>query len=266
MGFLLDREDASSRRWLFPTLEDKTPVEVPEIIEFHDDKLNDHQKSAIEGILAPNRRIPYLISGPPGTGKTKILAEAVVQIVESDHLAYVLLCAPSNPAADTLVRRLRGRYGPDEMFRLNSNKRTFAEVPQTVLPYCHVVDDAFGLPTLQQMISYRIVVTTCVDAEILLNARLSNLDLIQVQNRMDPTMTIQNHWTHLLVDEAAQASEPETLIPLLVVLNSVGNSGPDPTIVLCGDTHQCKSLISISRSCRQVLISSGSCHFVSTGS
>lgn len=258
LGSYIKYDFVPTRRWLFPTQEDKVPVYVPEIVEFHDDKLNDVQKYAIEDICASGRRIPYLISGPPGTGKTKTLVEAVVQIVTRDGNAHVLVCAPSNPAADTLVRRLRSHFRPDQMFRLNSNKRTFAEVPQTVLPYCHVVEDAFALPSFEQMLTYSIVVTTCLDAEILLNARLSNLELV----RFGLVDSHSKHWTHLLIDEAAQASEPETLVPMMTVLSfTYRDDSVGPTIVLCGDTHQRKSDPS---SIRIKLTNSGSSHFIST--
>lgn len=81
--------------------------------------------------------VPYLILGPPGTGKTKTVVEAVLQILRSQPSACVLLCAPSNPATDTLAMRLKesGMIEPKDMLRLNDNNRTFAEVPTELLPY-----------------------------------------------------------------------------------------------------------------------------------
>lgn len=241
VGLAIDIETSPARRWLFPTPEDNEPIQVAQIAKWHDEKLNDVQKCAIEDICATGRSIPYLISGPPGTGKTKTLVEAVVQIVNRDSDAVVLLCAPSNQAADTLVRRLRSHFDPKQMFRLNSNKRTFAEVPQSVLPFCHVVDDAFGLPAMEQLLRYPVVVSTALDVEILVNARLSNLDQMSCLANYDPTCRPKKHWTHVIMDEAAQASEPETLLPLLLAMAPINDVEKGATIVLCGDTHQCES-------------------------
>jgi DNA polymerase III delta prime subunit len=212
--------------------------------------------------------IPYLISGPPGTGKTKTMVESALQILRNDPKAKILLSAPSNAAADTLVRRLKAHLLPQQMFRLNSDKRTFAEVPQTILPYCFVENDKFGLPPIKDLMKFRIVVTTCSDAAIITKARVTNYHIQIAREHFEQhlyfhpeRLTASLFWTHLLIDEAAQASEPETLAAIEVVLPAF----PDvrPTLVLCGDRHQCKSFIAISW---YMLTGSGSRYCFSTGS
>jgi hypothetical protein len=69
----------------------------------------------------------------PG-GRTVV--ETVLQIIRVRPEACILLCAPSNPATDTLVLRLRNNLKPNEMLRLNDQNRTFAEVPNTIIQYC----------------------------------------------------------------------------------------------------------------------------------
>lgn len=58
------------------------------------------------------------------------------------------------------------------------------------------------------------------------------------------------HWTALLLDEAAQAMEPEALIPLTVVAPPVDPnfSGPAPLVVMAGDEHQLGPRTSLSAS------------------
>ena len=50
--------------------------------------------------------IPYIIFGPPGTGKTVTITEAIKQIWKSNNRANIVAAAPSNSAADLLARRL----------------------------------------------------------------------------------------------------------------------------------------------------------------
>lgn len=64
--------------------------------------------------------------------------ESVNQILALQPHARIILCAPSNPATDTLATRLAssGVVKPHEMLRLNDENRTFAEVPDAIRGYC----------------------------------------------------------------------------------------------------------------------------------
>ena len=162
----------------------------------------------------------------------------------------ILLCAPSNSAADTLALRLRAHLGPKKMLRLNSFSRTFAEVPQELLPYCYVMDDRFNIPPFEELMLLKVVITTCKDADMLVQAKVSNRDLLALQMNMSRTIHPEHsadtieiasplHWAALVVDEAAQATEPETLIPLtLVAPHTAYPCTRTPILVMAGDQHQ----------------------------
>jgi DNA polymerase III delta prime subunit len=228
--------------------------------QFLDSQLNWEQQKTIGSICEQNYgTLPFLISGPPGTGKTKTLVELAIQLVKNvDNVSHILFCAPSDPAADTLIWRLAAHFNPTQMFRLNRASRAFAEVLDAVLPFCYVSENTLSLPPFKQLMSYNIVVTTCRDASLLMYTRMTNSDLYAAEHGLvnvihphdaEPAST-KLHWTALLVDEAAQAMEPEALIPLFVVaplLEPITLSFT-PLFVMAGDEHQLGPRVSLQSS------------------
>ena len=165
----------------------------------------------------------------------------------ADFAGTILVCAPSDPAADTLATRLKHHFSPAVMLRLNDFSRTFAEVPQELMAYCYVEENIFNIPALPLLMSYKIVVATCRAAEILTQAQVTNRDLLSFQRNItrilqspsESQKSIPIHWTALFVDEAAQATEPEILISLEVVTPHVHYAcHPDPIVVMAGDQYQ----------------------------
>jgi hypothetical protein len=144
------------------------------------------------------------------------------------------------------------------MFRLNGWTRSFAEVPETILPFTYAENNFFSLPAFENMMSYKVVVTTCRDADMLVQARLTNKSLMhlahkslsavapQLSKSFNPTQLI--HWTALLLDEAAQAIEPEALVPLSVIDPAFSRAATGaistewshsvPQVVMAGDEYQ----------------------------
>jgi superfamily I DNA and/or RNA helicase len=165
-----------------------------------------------------------------------------------DRVSHILFCAPSDPAADTIVQRISAHFNPTELLRLNRPSRTFAEVPGAVLPFCYIQLDKFDLPPFKQLLAYKLVVTTCRDASLLLYSRLTNADLYAAEYGLRTSIhpyaaqpsQVELHWTALLIDEAAQAMEPEALIPLSIVVPPVESAklAFSPLFVMAGDEHQ----------------------------
>ncbi|KKZ67348.1 hypothetical protein EMCG_06968 [[Emmonsia] crescens] len=223
-----------------------------------DKDLNYEQMKAVDSIITRNfGTIPFLISGVPGSGKTKTVVECTLQLLRRNEKIkpHILLCAPSNPAADTLAIRLAKHLQPHEMFRLNGWSRTFAEVPDQLLPYTHTEYDLFSMPEFKIMMNYKVIVTTCQDAHMLVRARLTNQDLMKLGYEMlssispgiKPKPRDMLHWTALIVDEAAQATEPMICVPLTVVatplcvkesVDGTNAKSSLPLFVMAGDEHQ----------------------------
>jgi hypothetical protein len=217
---------------------------------FFDEQLNWEQLKAIESICSHNYgTLPYLISGPPGTGKTKTLVEVALQLLKSvDGVSHILFCAPSDPAADTIVQRISAHFNPTELLRLNRPSRTFAQVPGAVLPFCYTSQDKFDLPPFKQLMACKLVVTTCRDASLLLYSQMTNRDLYVAEYGLRTSIhpyaaqpsQVELHWTALLIDEAAQAMEPEALVLLSIVVPPLESAklAFSPLFVMAGDEYQ----------------------------
>ncbi|GAA5852569.1 hypothetical protein JCM8547_002548 [Rhodosporidiobolus lusitaniae] len=247
-----NRRRTAVESWLFPIEEDvmshlSNPTEEDEEYEWVDASLNEEQRNAVRSMLWGHQRLPLLLHGPPGTGKTKTLVEGVLQILKRHPHAHILVCGASNPSTDTLAMRLRSLM-PKQLFRLNSPSRPFAEVRAELLPYCHVENERFALPSMSELLQKRVICCTVLDASLLLQARLSNHDLstleIYVQGNLHPTYSATGelslarpHFSHLLVDEAGQATETDIGCALAVVATDDTRSRR-AHVTICGDPCQ----------------------------
>lgn len=83
--------------FLFP-FSSSTSLNSKSLPEFFNPLLNSRQKLAVENILTDFREpfTPFLIFGPPGTGKTITVIESIQQIFKKHYDSKILACAPSN--------------------------------------------------------------------------------------------------------------------------------------------------------------------------
>ncbi|KAF3040534.1 hypothetical protein E8E12_008593 [Didymella heteroderae] len=192
-------------------------------------------------------KLPYLISGPPGTGKTKTLVEMAMQLLDTKDITHMLICAPSEAAADTLALRLKQYLTPKQLLRLNGPNRADNEVPRELLQYCYIQDDMFYLPPFRALLALSVVVVSCRGAAILAEARLTNADLWTMERNLasalhpeDEPPTSSLHWGALLLGEAAQATEVDVLPAVSVVFppSAYPRDHAQPRMVMAGDEHQ----------------------------
>jgi superfamily I DNA and/or RNA helicase len=71
-------------------------------LSFVNNQLNESQQTAIKAIVDNESLI--IVHGPPGTGKTTTLIEAIVQLIRRGE--KILVSAPSNTAVDNIARGL----------------------------------------------------------------------------------------------------------------------------------------------------------------
>ena len=85
------------------TTKEKTPLQItPLSLSFKNKNLNESQQQAVEAIIQ-NEDIT-IVHGPPGTGKTTTLVEAIVQLVKAGE--KIVVSAPSNTAVDNIAKGL----------------------------------------------------------------------------------------------------------------------------------------------------------------
>ncbi|CAH1266449.1 MOV10 [Branchiostoma lanceolatum] len=173
-------------------------------------------------VAGTSRPAPYLIFGPPGTGKTMTTVEAIKQVFTLDRGSVILACAPSNSAADLLAQRLiKQAEFKASLFRMNAVSRRWDFLPQDLKEAnCCNYDSnrEIYFPSKEEIIQrYRIVVTTLVTAGRLASANFPH-----------------GHFTHVFIDESGHAVEPEAVIPVAGLLSP--ESGGQ--LVLAGDPKQ----------------------------
>ncbi|XP_043859479.1 helicase MOV-10 [Dromiciops gliroides] len=211
---------------LFPSSPRGIPLLPPKLqLTLYDRNLesNPEQLQAVRHIvLGTSRPTPYIIFGPPGTGKTVTLVEAIKQVVKHLPDAHVLACAPSNSAADLLCKNLRPHL-PNSIYRLLAPSRDFYFVPEEIKPCCNW-DPQKGIyvyPAKKKLQEYRVLITTLVTAARLVSAEFP-----------------PSHFTHVFIDEAGHAVEPESLVAVAGLLAIRDSDNPGGQLVLAGDPQQ----------------------------
>ena len=79
------------------------PVFSSDAFEYTIPRLNDRQQAAVHKILSANDIA--IVHGPPGTGKTTTLVQAIKALIKKDG-QQILVVAPSNTAVDLLSEKL----------------------------------------------------------------------------------------------------------------------------------------------------------------
>jgi ATP-dependent RNA/DNA helicase IGHMBP2 len=97
------------------------------ILEWENKHLNESQQQAISEIVFGTDAI-RIVHGPPGTGKTTTLIEAVHQLCKQNK--RILISAPSNAAVDHFAQQLHRKHPKIEILRIGNNTK----VTEAILP------------------------------------------------------------------------------------------------------------------------------------
>ncbi|KAH8349998.1 hypothetical protein KR084_011019 [Drosophila pseudotakahashii] len=209
-------------------------------LPWYNSSLNCIQKRAVFNILRGEAEdIPYVIFGPPGTGKTVTLVETLLQLVRNLTGARILVGCPSNSSADLVTKRLidSNVLLQGDFIRLVSHNHVERDlIPPELMSYCATSDlgsvgscedkmmvTESGLKLRCQakfMGTHRITISTCTT--------LGNF----LQMGFPP-----GHFTHVLFDEAGQTTEPETIVPIVMLTKKRSQ------VVLAGDSRQLQAVV-----------------------
>eukprot|EP00095_Tigriopus_kingsejongensis_P012554 snap_masked-scaffold821_size92673-processed-gene-0.12 protein:Tk12554 transcript:snap_masked-scaffold821_size92673-processed-gene-0.12-mRNA-1 annotation:"helicase mov-10- -like" len=169
---------------------------------------NPQQFQAVQHIVSGSSYPhPYILFGPPGTGKTMTVVEAISQVFKSKDGSRILVCAPSNSAAVVLAKGLMKNIPLNQIIRGCSSRREGMTIDSEVRSIT-----TYGVfEWLTEMIDKRIVVLTLGSAG---------------------NIKKKGSFSHVFIDEAGQANEVESIIPV------AGALGPNGQWVLAGDPYQ----------------------------
>ncbi|XP_041975066.1 probable RNA helicase armi [Aricia agestis] len=235
---------------LFPS---KLKLRLPQVtdeaienIKWYNNNLNSNQKAAVTNILRGEcRPLPYIIFGPPGTGKTITVIETVLQILTQIPESRILIATPSNSASNLVTERLI-KYKDSfsgSVVRIIANYLVDSDtIPEAIKPFCatidisaensakskHTVKDNMNLSCQKSFIGrHRVTIGTCNSL-----GAMKHWDLPR------------GHFTHIIVDEAGQATEPEIMVPLTFTDKEYGQ------IILAGDPMQLGPVV-VSKYCKE---------------
>ena len=186
--------------------------------------LNRSQVGAVENALL---RPVTLIQGPPGTGKTLTSATIVYHLVKTTMSSGpVLICAPSNTAVDHLAEKVSSAGLKCVRFCARARENVHSNVAHLSLH--ELIKDAKRFPELaklQQLMDETGGELSSGDEVRLNELRRKAEEKVLAEAEVicctcvssgAPRIARMKPFGALLIDEAMQATEPETLLPIVL--------------------------------------------------
>ncbi|MDQ3279243.1 MAG: AAA domain-containing protein, partial [Bacteroidota bacterium] len=245
----------------------RTPTFYNEITHVASARLNESQQAAVKKILAANNLA--IVHGPPGTGKTTTLVQAIKALQQQDR-QQVLVVAPSNAAVDLLTERLSDeglnvvRIGNparvaerqltltlDSKVAAHNSAKEIKRLRKQAAEYRDLAQKYkrnFGAAEREQRKAL-FAEARNISREVEKTEQYIVEDILSKADVITATLVGANHYTvrHLryqtvVIDEAGQALEPACWIPILKAKK----------LVMAGDHQQLPPTIKSSAAAREL--------------
>ena len=202
--------------------------------------LNDEQQLAVRSALAMRTNAPFIIFGPPGTGKTTTVVEIAAQMYRAGE--RVLIMAPSNAACDLFMSRVinEGGVPKSAAYRVYNFTRALESVPASLLDISNYDKNEknFTSPTVKRLSEAKIVAMTPLCAQRLTRVYRDVVSYGEGGKKKEYVLSPENRFRNVIVDEAGHASEPEILAAIVNVLDPAHGR-----LILAGDARQLGPLV-----------------------
>ena len=234
---------------------------------FYPSPLNASQLTAVRHVLAAQD--VAIIHGPPGTGKTTTLVQAILETIRRER--RVLVCAPSNTAVDLLTEKLAERgvnvirmgnpsrvsdllleHTLDAQVMAHKNYNELRSMRQTAEQYRELAGKQtrqFGWEEREQrrmlkdqarqLFAEADQLERYITEDLLEQVQVITCTLVGASNRAIRHLTYET----VFIDEAAQALEPGSWIPI----TKAGR------VVLAGDHQQLPPTVKSEQAAREGL-------------
>jgi superfamily I DNA and/or RNA helicase len=234
---------------------------------FYPSPLNESQLAAVRHVMAAQD--VAIIHGPPGTGKTTTLVQAILETIRRER--RVLVCAPSNTAVDLLTEKLAERgvnvirlgnpsrvsdlllqHTLDAGVMAHASYSKMHAMRQTAEQHRATANEHvrhFGFEERQQRQWLREEARTLCQAaddlerfiteDVLDSVQVITCTLVGASNRNIRHLTFET----VFIDEAAQALEPGCWIPI----------AKGERVILAGDHHQLPPTVKSEKAAREGL-------------
>ena len=183
---------------------------------------SDYQKPACRKVLLSSTSAPFLITGPFGAGKTRLLAAVALKILLHNPKCFVLIATHHIKTADQYIEKYFAPLLEIGDFKMKKKLK----VVRVVGSNAFYDSESKYIETVSSMDSATVDKCNLIVTTFGIMLQLQRV----LKHHMRP------HFTHIFIDEGAQARESETL-------GAFSHAGCDTKIVIAGDHKQVLCII-----------------------